>query len=472
MLIDDLLSLETEELLNFRFNEHNFLIWPFIRRVVLEKIYLKLTNSSFPVAYVGKIGLKKSVLYIYNALKYNPYKWSNFPIVFFTTQRIVNLNKGGKYHNKIFDYFALEFPKDSLIVERTEMQTFKLPRFFDNVTFEDYIYIKGYARAIFKRLPVNEINKINTFIEYIKKKFCLYLDKKDINSIYKKLLWHFKVYPIIYKSYMLLFKNLRPSVIISVGRGSKRIYLYKVAKDLGIKVAEFQHGILNNSHLLYNFGESIINSSEYREYLPDYLLTFGDFWNSSIRDPLKKITIGNPHLSIKMKELENTSNLNKKQSKKVILIVSQGTHTNIFVNIAEYLSNKLSDDYIINFKLHPGEISFTERYNKLYQYNKIKVFKEGDIYDFISKSDCIIACYSTVILEAIAFNKLIFIYDDYWSKEFIPEEIGYRFKDNSELYSLITSKKIAVKNNPLFFWDTNWKENYRNFIENEIGLKI
>lgn len=473
MLIDDLLSLETEELLNFRFTEHDFLIWPFIRRVVLEKIYFKLTKSSFPVAYFDKKNFYKKICpYLYHTFCNNPFKYFNFPIVLFNTQRTVNFKKDGKYFNRLTDYFALEYPDISLIVERTENQEYKLPRYFENITFEDYIYSIVYFKMIFKKHLKEDEKKIKDFIIYLKSNFNNYLNDKDIASIYKKLIVHSKVFPLVYDNYRKLFDNLKPKVIISVGRGSKRIYLYKAAKDYGIKVAELQHGFISNSHILYNYSEDIINSSEYSQYLPDYLLTFGSFWNNCVRDSAKKIVIGNPHLINTVSNIQNRPK-NKSNDKKIILIVSQGTHTKEFVETAKEISKKFDKQYVIYFKLHPAEVLFEERYKELYTYKNIQVCKDGDIYEYIFVCDFLIGCYSTVVLEALAFKKTVFILDNNWSREFIPSTIGKWFKNTKELIEKIDNNDCNVNDIDLrAVWETNCRKNYRNFIENEIGLKI
>jgi len=36
-------------------------------------------------------------------------------------------------------------------------------------------------------------------------------------------------------------------------------------------------------HPAYNYGEAILNSEEYKKYIPDYYLTYGDYWNNQIK---------------------------------------------------------------------------------------------------------------------------------------------------------------------------------------------
>jgi len=473
MLIDKILDIETEELLNFRFSKYNFLIWPFIRKDVIERIYYRQTNSSIPMATSEKSGIFNKFLYIYNLIKYNPFRYNDFPIVFTSTQRVVNVKRDGKFFNRAIDYLALGYPNISLVLEFSERKILRQPRYFNNIAYEDYIYFKLYLKKIFTKFTKQDEVNINNFIEYINSKFNIYLDKEDIYLIKKKLIQHITLYPFIYKYYRKLLSKLKPSILISVGRGAKRVYIFKAAKDMGIKVAEVQHGIITKAHPLYNYSDAVANNKEFKTYLPDYLLTFGEFWNNNMRDPTKKVIIGSPHFTEMVKRFADIQHRNMKE--KYILFISQGTLTKVFVDLAKDLIKKISkNEYKIIFRLHPGEVPFEERYKELYYFDNIEVDKHGDIYELIYNCDCMVGCYSTTIYEALAFKKPIFIIDNQWSREYIPKEIGNWFKTSEELYRLIISTvqdKVNINKNINYFWDPNWKKNYRDFIEKELSIK-
>ncbi|GAH25010.1 unnamed protein product, partial [marine sediment metagenome] len=185
-----------------------------------------------------------------------------------------------------------------------------------------------------------------------------------------------------------------------------------------------------------------------------------------IKIPSKKITIGNPHFYESIKKYKEI-----KEQKDSILIISQGDITDKFVNIAKYISEKLPN-YRILFKLHPGEVPFESRYKELYKYANIELAKSGDIYKYIAQFENIVACYSTAIFEALGFNKKIFILDNDMSKKKIPEDIGVRFKENEELKDLIlNTKELDIHQNLEHYFNSNWKENYKIFLNEEVGIK-
>src|SRR3546814_12540747 len=67
-------------------------------------------------------------------------------------------------------------------------------------------------------------------------------------------------------------------------------------RSAGIPVAEFQHGYIGHDHYAYNYADSVADSG-YRDGLPDYLLTFGQYWADSVRTPSEKVVIGGPRMN-------------------------------------------------------------------------------------------------------------------------------------------------------------------------------
>jgi len=76
--------------------------------------------------------------------------------------------------------------------------------------------------------------------------------------------------------------------------------------------------------------------------------------------------------------------------------------------------------------------------------------------------------------EALGFKKPIFILDNQWSREYIPEGIGFWFKNVDELYELLRqdkTMKTVTDEDTGYYWEMNWRKKYREFIENEIQFK-
>jgi surface carbohydrate biosynthesis protein len=158
------------------------------------------------------------------------------------------------------------------------------------------------------------------------------------------------------------------------------------------------------------------------------------------------------------------------EKEKTILVVSQGSITHRFVDIAKYLAKTLPE-YTIIFKLHPGEVPFKDRYNELYKYKNIHIAKSGDIYRFIAESENIVACYSTTVFEAMGFNKKIFILDHKRSRDAIPKDMGLRFKTNIDLKELIkNTEKQETAYDISYYFNPDWEKNYKRFLEEKVDI--
>ncbi|GAB6189629.1 hypothetical protein JCM30566_13700 [Marinitoga arctica] len=350
--------------------------------------------------------------------------------------------------------------------------------------FNSKVYTKNYNTTTYykikSRIFSNCKSKINQkFVRYLEEIIFLYQNEFEKFIVFdkEKIIRYFSKFCNDYVfgfNFLNVLKKLKPKIlfIFSALSGMQYSIIIKLSKELGIKVVEFQHGLITKSHIAYNYGDAIFKNTEYKKYLPDYLLTYGEFWNKNMRIPVKKITIGNPHFWYNYNKI-NTSKELKENNKKKILIISQGTLTNIYVKIAKELSKKLSSDYEIIFKLHPGKVAFEERYKELENYNNIIIKKDEDIYELINISDYIVSIYSTTIFEAVALNKPVYIYQHPLSEAYIPKEIGIWFNDVNELYEMIKNDIKSKKNYDInYFWNKNWKENYIKFLKDEIGIEV
>lgn len=445
-----------EEILKFRYNFDDLLIWPSIRNSVITQ---NLYNFQGEVHAKNQISKKEYFKYLYRVLKNNPLRIkNNYDLVFFSSLIRKDIKKEETYFNIETDYFVKEKENNSISLDISNgFQTY-YPRYIKNHALLDYINFK--PKIISK---IKNQNIEYSIVNYIKDKNLKTKDIKYIlNNTEIKLKYH--------KNYFVkILKKIKPKIIFfrTGYYGGMNSYYIKWAKENGVKTAEFQHGALSKIHQAYNFGKAILNSEEYKKYTPDYFLTYGEYWSKQIIIPGKTYEIGNPHFHKSIKKYKNI-----KEEKNTIMVVSQGRLTKEFVEISKNLAVSFPSKKIF-FKLHPGEVSFEERYKILYDYENVEVKKDGDIFELLAKSEKIVACYSTTIFEAIAFNKKIYILNNYLSNDFIPNKIGIRFNRINELIDLIKNNTEKTNDHNIeYYFNSNWKENYRKFIEEEVGINI
>jgi len=456
---------KTNDILSYKFSFDDFLIWPIVRFTVLSNI-LKNYNNDKTNSRLKKIKLLK---YFFNVFFHYPYFVKNKKIAIFGSCVTNVLINGDSYFNRIHDYYNFIYPEDTIFFERPFNFMYKRPRAFKNTYYHDYIKIMPVLKSKFsKNIDDKTMNSINSFIIFLKENFAMKFDNSFYEKIKKQLINESKRIKYRKKYFSQLIDKINPKIIfLEDAHYGGESYMIKWAKERGIIIAEFQHGVVSKTHPAYNYGEAILNSEEYKKYTPDYFLTYGEYWNNQINIPGKAYVVGNPHFHESIKRYKDIE-----EEKGIILIVSQWTLTEEFVEIAKFLANNLKDKKIV-FKMHPGEMRNYNLIKPLEAYRNIEIQKDGDIYELLAKYESIVGCYSTTVFEALAFKKRIYLLDNSYSKNNIPEEIGIRFKNFPELKNLIKNK-VKNENEPdiEYYFNSNWQENYKKFIEQEIGITI
>lgn len=214
-------------------------------------------------------------------------------------------------------------------------------------------------------------------------------------GVYKKLLRYIisrtkpeKIYEVVYYDQVHMLVN-------------------QVAKEMNILTYEFQHGTMGRYHIAYNY-KKIRNHT----CLPDKVYFYNEFWKNNTRLPIKeedKIIYGNPYLEAMKKKYSKAI---KKDNKKTILFLSQGTIGDKLSNFAIKLSADIdTEKYKIIYKLHPSEyFDWQKRYPNLIS-SSIKVIDNNKkhLYELFIMSDIQIGVSSTAIYEGLEFGLKTFI---------------------------------------------------------------
>lgn len=471
--IDTLLEFEEKnpELLDFRFKFDDILIWPHLLRRQIFGLIVSNYNPS-----IDEKSLNQSNTNCFSDKTFENYRkttnllspfnnskeLSKFDIIIMTSARWKQ-KINGKYINPLSDYFALEFSEKTLIIEDSYRNEYSYPKYFDNLNYiaRDSIDLLVTEKANDSSIHPKDIYSIENIVELLKSD----LPFNICDSIYtnlKKVLFNISIkLQFYYTYYNLLIDKVNPKLFFLHGASyTSKGYLVKWLKKRGITVGEFQHGSLNSSLPAYNYPESTYNNKEYLQYLPDYLLTFGQHWNNNIRHPAQKVSIGNPHLNKKVQNAVNKRVPN--QSTKRILIVSKPNLTKEFVELTRNLANIVSNNYVIVHRIHPVErIFFKEHYHEFYNIENVQISDSGDIYDLICEVDYVVGCNSTVLYEAIAFSKPVYVYG---LPNIFRIEIGIEFFSVADLYKLIQNHNHKQVCNPDYYWELSWQKKYSEFI--------
>lgn len=372
---NNLFELQTKERLFY---------WDIVRFEVYSRILWKDLETKIRQNKKHPKGIKRLII-------------RDFLRLFFTARKKKNLF-----------YLSSRNKQKELFFDQNAQNVYDIIDFDDSVCLESY-YIHGRCRSIIKKryvLPQHIFRKLffykeqnfNYIIGLLKQNFP---DIEFDNNIFNRLL---KSYYADLFFYRWLFKRNHFKRVFITQNGLQKA-LIAVAKERNVMVYEFQHGVVNQGHLAYNYPK--IDYKESQVHLPNKILSLSSFWFKDVFMPNVEICpAGNDYF------YESTKAFQKKENKGSITIISSITCGQELSNFI--LSPKVSEiikQKKVYFKLHPNQ--FTE---ELHYKEKLKNFANIEIItntqsvgDLLQISDTVLAIQSTVIYEALQAMKRVII---------------------------------------------------------------
>ncbi len=356
-------------------------------------------------------------------------------------------------------YFAVA--GDPLILEEGQPvypRHYRRSKTQQHVYSADALLLLSYTSAMARRLPGQARREITDFAAFIADLF----GTRDLHDFWVRRMTTFVK---MYRSMCpLLARHIAPKLRRRLAlvhgasyMGIRAVYT-KALREAGWKtIAEVQHGLLDE--FAYHLPEMDTHdcTSICRDYMPDVLLTFGDYWSGRVRTPARCVSIGNAYLNRIAHDLgRHTPNPRQ------ILIISQGTVTQRMVDLAHHLSAAFPDHTIV-FKLHPREVTFQDRYQSLHQLPNVTVETFANVYALIARSPIIVGYNSTALFEALAFgHKRLFVLEN----TDIPPDLGAHFATPGELTDLIRDHRSGYSTStPETYWAPDAESRIRAFFD-------
>jgi len=450
------------------YKSNGFRLWPCLRTMLFLEIRRKKLEMTEPYRstisipfWRTRFGLKM----LSSIRSRNPFcaKHSKYEFVILSSAGLRRALINNRKFDVIYDFITPFLSSTPIFIESHVNLKHKPPEYSEDVAYREYITLFGYLK--YRRLDdVSSIEKFLLFTrEKIHERFAFYtFDLK----LYKQKIIKDLVETLMFKQFLHKWKT-KVMFVNCASYGRSHAFVCKMCKELGISVVEFQHGFANNYHPAYSYPNC---DEHYLKYLPDYYLTFGEYWNNELRNlPVKKIAIGNPGLEY---HINDSSNEIGKHNRQRILFISDGTYGISFQDLALELLRLIPEDkFEIVFRPHPGErVLAKERYKKIVSSGKITLDMNENVYSSLKLSDHVVGIGSTVIFEAVAFEKEIHILRSVLSNTNIPSFIGMLFSDASELREQIINSEIGSRMsgnsvNRDYLWERNWKHNLSEFLQ-------
>lgn len=400
--------------------------------------------------------LLKSVFYNFGKRKLK----KNKEIILWSVNRKTLID--GKYFNRYVDLFAEMFPDNSYIIEEPLLDwEWPFKRFNNDVYFNVTAKIKS---ELFARFFAGKYYAVvSQMLEYylVRVKNILGLEFTDREVISFKKYISRQIYAMKYMSKWLERRLTdKTKIVLMVGAAFPHNYPINVMlKKHGVKSVELQHGYITSTNVMYNYAKNILDCGELKNGMPDYMLTYGNWWNTQVNCPVEKIAVGNPYHDYCFDTLINSP----KTEKRVITILGCNQNTEHYVKLVDFLSKSIID-FVFKFRPHPGEQREAKSITESAGYN-INFDTNLDIYDTLKESYAVIGEVTTVLFEAIGLVERIIVWETDYTKAFMPEHPFERFKNSDELINLFYKSDNRNYSNS-DFWAQNWRDKYRQFINN------
>lgn len=463
MTFEDLLSIEkSAEIMKYRFEKSDLPLFLPIRFFLYQSIINQTFHLSNPHIAPKRTSLSQKILYAFHTLRSNLFLSPPKDILIFSSG-IVNVKEMDIYVNRLYHPLSALFPDQTRIIESSVKRGYLLPK-KDTVYFRDLMDIIIVIASKMTSVKPKDRETIDSFISYLRKSGAAKLSEETMREIRRNLIQTSKRIGISISLYRKYLQYQKPRmIIIEDGHYGGYGFLCKLARELGIITAEYQHGYIGLGHPAYHYGSSILN--EVAPYLPEYFLTHGQYWSDRIRIPGKTVEIGFPYLSEKLAVIE------KPVSSKQILFISGGTVCTDLYRLVDSTAELLSAmGYSIVLRPHPSEQpAIEERYGSLIGKN-VRI-DQGNLYDTLRMSEIVISLeVSTVLFEAVNFTKKIYLMKTPYTTYYEPESVFLDFSDAAELIEGI-QKRRSIDHQTDYFWNSGWRINYRNFIQTLLGTK-
>ena len=438
----------------------NIELWPLVRENFLSQYISQIKKKEIKDLSTEKITIKSSKLHLkilinssYKILRFKK-NLNLYRCDFFFLGSLNNFYDS--VNNKLYDRFLDPYielisndykwikvipvsskPKENIFYNYSSVDS----SIFKEFTYSKYFFYNSYRIKKKIRLIENELSvKINS--EHFRRKFI------EIMAFYKL--------------FSIIFKICKPKISFFISYYSAESFgLILAAKKYNIKTAEIQHGKNGKyNHMLSHLSNFPMNGFK---LLPDYFLTWGDFFSKEINkyypDKFIKhqpISIGNLWIS-RFKELKydqkKTISIFKDNSKNIILFSLQSIHKDDV--IPNWLSNyvKKHNDYNWLFRLHP-----TQHYNDVnwkgcdnLNYVNIQEASEIPLYNLLKITKINITLWSSVAIEALNLGiKTIIIHQE--GKRIYEDQLydgDFEYCDNESIFDNCLKSNLELKFSPI-----------------------
>jgi len=340
--------------------------------------------------------LGRSLRYVLDSLRRSPLRYRDKQIVFFCSG-VNKHNESGAYFNSRVDYFVDALPgRSTLLIEGADNLRYAWPRTVGPVAFRGGLTVGAALRARVGHLRPAEDNRIKEFMALLARTFAGILNEADVALLERYLRSSVLRSTAYYAACCRLLDRLQPRIVfLENAHSGFDVEFVVAARERGVVTAEYQHGAINPQCSYHNFHPRLL-ASGYAGCLPDYFLSYGDFWNGLLTTSAQCISIGNPHVAAMRERVPVVAA--KPDS---VYFLSSANAPDIYMNKMREL---LAEGYSLVFRPHPVERPLlAQRYGTFFEETGIRVDLQQDFYGQVPYHQFVVGDgRSTALFEACA----------------------------------------------------------------------
>ncbi|MBL7810754.1 MAG: hypothetical protein JNL57_00905 [Bacteroidetes bacterium] len=393
--------------------------------------------------------------------------------------RIANWEKNPECPNRMTQ-FLTEYPQLSQVQLLYSQSMDRFGHLPGHRSFDYFYYASLFWARIFRRRPnAAAENEVAAFIGLLKQKMGDWLTPEIADTLRRKLLQIHQLVPGYTKRIQKYLNRVKPKlVVVSEGNNGdwQKGSLFKICRESGIPTVEVQHGTVG---IGMKYGEELVKDSKFKQHKTNYFFTFGMYHSQIVNAVDECVEFGHYFLE---KSLENITRIGPDPEGRVrILFIGEGipytAKDNGLVLAVSAALEQLHFPFQVTVRLHPTEEP-NARYAELMKFEgaRYSQVEDDNIYQLISDHEIIIGHISTVLFEALYFNKEPYVFEDDYTYFALPEGLGLWFKNGTELRGLMElnfpPKPVHDEVKRLFWAKGTTRENFTKFWNEKVGKPI
>lgn len=468
-----LLEIENDPaFLDFRCPRSGELLWPLARNQFLRLLISDLYYQQAPLlAEAPAVPWGQAMLSLVRVLGHNVAQNDMSSEILFMATGGGHFQRDGRWFNRITDYFVEASREKTLSVEGVVDWHIPDPRWNQRVVY--WLPWQG-AINIAGRLLRRDfhLERARDMLGYARQRAydLLGLKIEDarfemlVNMLGRKL----ARLPIMCMAYRRLLERVRPQLML-LEQACYGDYspLNRIAREMGIRVAEPQHGMVTAGHDAYCYAPILRDSPEYRLCLPHDFLGYGAWWNEQINVPVEKWVIGHPHFNEQRRNISFTV-----ETQKDVLLLSDGIEFSLYLALAQELVKLLGRRFRVVLRPHPLERAKVYRSYPDFRAGGVAIDTNRDIYSSFASAYAVVGEVSTGLFEAVGIAGRVLIWETLKARFSYPQHPFCGFEDAQGLVNALeTDALVEVQASEADFWAVGWERNYQHYLGNVLKAR-